>query len=567
MSDPEPPELEWVALSGPHDAPAEAAAAPSLPLYAPPPPGGPRRSLTSIFGVVVGVMALLAATTFAVTALDQSDGASSPEAAVHDLFDAIAHRDALGVIESLPANERDVLRDPVVDMASQLKRLGILSSSFKLDAIPGAELSVHDLALSTTPIGKDVVAVKIVGGTISGRSIPADLPIGPTLHRILHDDLGSTTPTSSSSFSANLADGDVKLVTVKDGGGWHVSLGYTIAEAIRGDGPAPDFAAAPVPVGSDSPDGAVRDLVAAAEARDLRKVVSLMAPDEDKALYAYASLFVGKPVSSDSDPSVEISKLELSVTGSGSTRLVRIEAFAVKLVTSDTTMTMDFDGKCSTVQTTYADGYFSTPDLEPSFMSKAEQQQFQAEQAQQQAQLEQPHRTCAGEAPADGGAADIGTLGALGTSVQDFAITVVQIDGRWYLSPVRTLLDTVDRALQKLTPADLDKYGKWFGDETSGSSSSEFVPVAPAIGSGTGSASCPCTAGGTGTVVRLANGAVLNPDGTITKADGTVVKPGDPGYDQLLVPDFGSGANGAIPATSIVVPPPSTSTSTSTVSG
>ena len=146
--------------------------------------------MTSIFGVVVGVMALLAATTFAVTALDQSDGASSPEAAVHDLFDAIAHRDALGVIESLPANERDVLRDPVVDMASQLKRLGILSSSFKLDAIPGAELSVHDLALSTTPIGKDVVAVKIVGGTISGRSIPADLPIGPTLHRILHDDLG-----------------------------------------------------------------------------------------------------------------------------------------------------------------------------------------------------------------------------------------------------------------------------------------------------------------------------------------------------------------------------------------
>ena len=278
----------------------------------------------------------------------------------------------------------------------------------------------------------------------------------------------------------------MKLVTVKDGGGWHVSLGYTIAEAIRGDGPAPDFAAAPVPVGSDSPDGAVRDLVAAAEARDLRKVVSLMAPDEDKALYAYASLFVGKPVSSDSDPSVEISKLELSVTGSGSTRLVRIKTFAVKLVTGDATMTMDFDGKCSTVQTTYPDGYFSTtPDLEPSFMSNAERKQFEAEQAQEQAQLEEPHRTCAGEAPADGGAADIGTLGALGTSVQDFAITVVQIDGRWYVSPVRTLLDTVDRALQKLTPADLDKYGKWFSDETSGSSSSEFVPVAPAIGTGT----------------------------------------------------------------------------------
>ena len=47
----------------------------------------PRRSPAKLVGVVVGVMALLGATVFAVTALDQPDGASSPEAAVHQLFE------------------------------------------------------------------------------------------------------------------------------------------------------------------------------------------------------------------------------------------------------------------------------------------------------------------------------------------------------------------------------------------------------------------------------------------------------------------------------------------------
>jgi hypothetical protein len=194
---------------------------------------------------------------------------------------------------------------------------------------------------------------------------------------------------------------------------------------------------------------------------------------------------------------VQVSDLKLSVTGSGDTRLVHVDGFDVKLTSPDETWTLSFDGRCTTSQTTYGPDFWS-PTEDPSVdqsldgLSPAQQQQiraeerrFQAEQAQREAELERPHRTCPGDTPSESDPFDIGTIGQLGTGAGDFGVTVVQIDGRWYVSPVRTLLDSVDRALQKLTPADLDKFAKWWSDETDPSSSSSTDFGATGSGSGT----------------------------------------------------------------------------------
>ena len=259
----------WSSWAPPSSGPAS-----TLPLYVPPPPPAAapgRRSPVKVVGLVVGVMALLGATLFAVSALDQPDGSASPEAAVRQLFDAISHRDALGVIEALPANERDVLRQPAVDITQELQRLGILSS-FSLDSIPGAQLTVQNLQLTTDDVAPGVVRVNVVGGTISGHSIPSELPIGSHLHAILQKDFPGSTPPARPPSRGRPGRPAPGVGPVKDGGGWHVSLGYTIANAIHGDSAGkPDFAAAPAPVGSATPDGAVRDLVAAATAVNLRK--------------------------------------------------------------------------------------------------------------------------------------------------------------------------------------------------------------------------------------------------------------------------------------------------------
>ncbi len=544
----------------------------ALPLYAPPPPSGPRRSPAKLFGVVVGVMALLAATVFAVTALDQPDGASSPEAAVRQFFDAVANRDALGVIGSLPANERSVLRDPLVQTTQELQRLGILSD-FKLNSVPGAELAVENLQLATSTVGKDVVAVKITGGTISGRSIPDALPIGKTLRTILTKDFDEHPGGPSSTFSSNLADGNTKIVTVKSGGGWHVSLGYTIAEAIRGDSTElPDFDAAPAPVGSATPDGAVRDLVTAATALDVDKIVTLMAPDEDQALYDYASLFLPAAQHSTDGNSTKItvSDLKLSVDGSGSTRRVRVGGFSVSIDSSDMTSKISFDGHCVDTQVTYKDGGPFTVPTDGGFVDPsdpnvaAEQAQIEAELKKEQADAQKPHHECPGSTPSTDDTSGLSSLGVLGTASDNFGITVVQIDGRWYVSPVRTVLDTVVETLQRLTPADIAKYGTWWSNLGNGSGTEQFGPVGSAIGgSGTGTSSSSSMSVSPGQSVPLANGAVLNPDGTITKADGTVVKPSDPGYQQLLVPDPNTIVGNS--TGTFEVPPPGGASTSSTV--
>ena len=96
------------------------------------------------------------------------------------MFGAIDHEDALGVVESLPPSERKVLRDPLVDSTKELQRLGILKS-FSLNDVPGADLKVTGLTTSTTTLGDGVVLVDVTGGTISGTSIPDDVPIGDGL--------------------------------------------------------------------------------------------------------------------------------------------------------------------------------------------------------------------------------------------------------------------------------------------------------------------------------------------------------------------------------------------------
>ena len=441
----------------------------------------------------------------------------------------------------------------------------------------------------------------------------------------------SSASTKPSSFSSSLSDSHLRLVTVKDGGGWHVSLGYTIANAIHGDSSTPpDFAAAPAPVGSATPDGAVRDLVNAATALDARKVITLMAPDEDKALYAYASLLLPAVGSSSQSKgtTIKVSRLDLTVEGSGTTRRVHLGGFAGTFEDQDQTTQVSFDGRCVTSQTTYknaAVGIGGTDEVAadgPTRRSTSTRQtrarrppaHLPGRPQQERAPAQKPQKSCMGQDPTnDTGTSGVGSLGVLGTATNQLAITVVQVDGRWYVSPVRTLLDTVVSSLQHLKPSDLDKWGSWFSnlgnpcattdsgpparparpprrprtppgrasqtcsgssDTSSGSSSDgtvtttplDTIPTPPSGGTDTGGPTVQ-TAPGVHQTITLPDGTKLSPDGTITEPDGTVIKITDPGWSaamQKLAPqlaqmnqDRGGGASNGTgsPATSATVPP------------
>ena len=239
---------------------------------------------------------------------------------------------------------------------------------------------------------------------------------------------------------------------------------------------------------------------------------------------------------------------------------------------------------------------------------------YQADLQQERAQAQKPQKSCMGQDPTnDTGTSGVGSLGVLGTATNQLAITVVQVDGRWYVSPVRTLLDTVVSSLQHLKPSDLDKWGSWFSnlgnpcattdsgssssssssttqttdaagsgtqtcsgssDTSSGSSSDgtvtttplDTIPTPPSGGTDTGGSTVQ-TVPGVNQTITLPDGTRLSPDGTITEPDGTVIKITDPGWSaamQKLAPqlaqmnqDRGGGASNGTgsPATTATVPP------------
>jgi hypothetical protein len=440
-----------------------------LPLYGePPPPSPPPAKSGRVAALALAGLAVLAAGVFGFSWLTAGDGASSPEAAVDRLFGAIANEDPIGALEALAPGERKVLRQPFEDIVGELQRLGILDE-FDLRQVPGTSFSVEDLRYETTALTDEVVVVEIVDGTLVTRFAPDEFPIGPVVRDQVVDDDESGSLGEPESTVVAFADDPIELVAVQEDGGWHVSLAYTIAEAIRGDSDTPLSAlgTGPDPVGGSGPEEVVRDLVGAAVDFDATRALTLLPSDEMRALYDYAPLFLpganeAAAEARDEGTSLTVSDLQLSVDGDGSVRRVRFEAYDIEMVDEHSTSRVTYDGECTTGTTTYdysrSGGFYDDygPDIEPTVQTDE-------------------FRYCRGDRLDDdtylGGLLDLGFFSSM--SEVEPGLTVVELDGRWYVSPVRSILDSVVELLEAMSPEDVTELTDFFG--TSGSARFEEV--------------------------------------------------------------------------------------------
>jgi hypothetical protein len=418
-----------------------------LPPYVPP-PAPARRRPGKVVALAVGIVALLAASAFAVVSLTGDDGAGSPEDAVRQLLDAGSHEDLIGVMEALPPGERGAILDPVEDIAGELKRLGILDGGLDLSDVGGLDLEFSDVELSSTPLADGIAEVTVTRGTARARAIPKEIPIGPELDRILEGWGGSTEfdPTTSTEDMSG-----TRLVAIEEGGGCHVSLFYSIAEAARrdGDSPLPPFGHGVAARGAASPEAAVEEAVRAATALDVRRLVELTPPDEMRALHDYAPLFLDdaeQEVATMREDGVRVTVDDLvtEAKGSGDTRHVGVKRVSLRVTDGDTTGSFSWNGRCM--------------DFDPGDGSDARHE-----------------CTDDAESPLH----DVKVP-------EDMGVTVVRRDGAWYVSPTRTLLDLLVSALRAVDKGTIDKladpeglFGSMFGtsgrESYSSDSSTGFV--------------------------------------------------------------------------------------------
>ena len=382
----------------------------------------PRRRKATTVAVGIGVVVAMVAGVAALATLNSDGGSGTPEAAVRKMADAVANEDVLGALDALVPGERAVMRDRLFEITAELGRLGLLEDKVDLGHVPGADLSIEGLELTTEPLSDDVAAVLVTGGTAGLKVTPADLPAGPVVRDLIDapDTITDTTPLGN--------DDDVRVVTVREGGDWFVSLGYTWAEAIRRDSDAgelqPDKAVSPK--GAATPEAAVEEFARAAADLDARRLVELAAPGEAAALQTYAPLFLEEATQWADDIHADgvkatIDQLELSSKESGDVAQVKIERLAVGLSTRDTRSVYTFDGECFR---------FEEPD--PS---------------------DEPDESDASNALCR---TDENFSAVERTMFEGFTLTVVRHDGAWYISPIGTQLDTTLAALRSLDRAEIE---------------------------------------------------------------------------------------------------------------
>jgi hypothetical protein len=412
--------------------------------YAPVVVGGRGRS--GRVWLALAVVAVIITAAFGFSALSGSgDGAGSPEEAVKSLFSAMADEDAIGVLESFAPAERSVLRPTVEGLNDQFARLGIINK-VDLGHVPGFDITVDGLRVSSTEVASGISRVQLDGGTIGIATQPDRVPVGDVLKALIEANGGEAT-VQENSDSATLGESpDEFLVAVKEGGGWFVSYAFTIAEQARNAAGAdmPSEADAVVATGSTTPEGAVRDLLDALAALDVRGVIAMLPPDEMRALQRYAPLFLADAEDAiaqfkdESGFKIEISNLDLQTSDADGGQLVTLRGGQIGFDIDGGHVEFNSGDGCVTVTPPPGEG--------------------------------EEDRLCAKDIGESTPELASGPFGELASRFADAAtgLVVVERDGKWFVSPLRTTSNLIFTLLGTVQRSDLEPGGPLYDLFTGG---------------------------------------------------------------------------------------------------
>jgi hypothetical protein len=389
-------------------------------------------------GAIVAVTALIGAggfTTYSILGAANDTGAATPEEAVTTFVSAMEHEDLLGMIDVTLPEEVNVLRAAVESSTSDAKRVGLLSDQFDAGGLRGLDITVDDLALETTVLEGGLAAVTATNGTLSASFDPQSFPFGDRVKALV----GNAEPVGGAALELSGGDRPAVLMTVQHGGRWYVSLQYTVAEYIRrAEGwevPAP---VTRTPIGFDLPEEAVTAFYDRLASLDLQSAFDTFAPGEDAIAWLAQSWIADAQAAIDRGRadgwSVTISGLSYETIVEGDHLTLRPQAFVVSGTLPDESsgQPQPFRIERSDGCTTFTGAAASMFGLETSPLANAVDGGG--------------YRVC-------GGGDALGGFGLFllsGGTTDLPPISVVQSGGKWYVSPLGTVLASASTALHDI---------------------------------------------------------------------------------------------------------------------
>lgn len=416
--------------------PAEGQSSSPLPGTETGPPAPPPRPKAPLFiAVVVAIVLIAGGVVAGVSLTSSSSGTGTPQGAVQALFTAAHKSDVLGALDVVDPDERQTLEPGLQKIWDQLKRLQILSGAADLSHVTGIGLQFPKLSYRTLALSSDVdeVTVTAVGGHVKGTGSPRQLPLGPVVKELVGPGLNQNSTSKNSPF------GKVIFGTVKVNGNWYVSIGYSIAiNALQSTGrnPAP---AAPsqqlVPTGASSPTQVFQDIVSAAEHGDLKGIITQLVPGELGVADAYAPLWLDKgqaAFKSEIGIATKAIKKSRATVGPVNWDLVTKQVGLGTLVRFGPHFS--FSAQAKGIKVSYANG------CETETVGKKSTKVCSGRNLNSMLKyMPAPVRPI---------------LARLEASGSQMGLVMVQVDGRWYLSMVRTFYQFIVALLSGLKPTD-----------------------------------------------------------------------------------------------------------------
>jgi hypothetical protein len=305
----------------------------------------PRRRRASRPLAAIVAFVALAAGAFGVASLGGGDGSGTPEKAVEQVFGAIAAEDPIGVLQAVAPSERKVLVPILERLSSKLEQLHVASDGLDLDQLSGVRFDVGELRLSTTQLSDDYALVH-VDAPLSADVHLADLPFAQALRGAVLPDARDPDP-----YAGGVTG--LKLVTVKEDGGWYIGVQASLARLADEEpgSPGPDFGGGFPERGADSPEAAARQMVDAIYARDVRREIELTPISESAALHVWGPSLEAAARRSDGAPSgMRLQSLTLGVEdGEDGAKVVRPTAYRLTFDDGEGQQSSAvYDGRCIT---------------------------------------------------------------------------------------------------------------------------------------------------------------------------------------------------------------------------
>ena len=353
-----------------------------------------------------GLAALLGVGTLGIVSMMDGGGAQTPEDAVDRLADAIEHEDPLAAVAVLAPNEVANLADTVGHVSSRAQELALVNDAAR--PLAGIDFELSDLSYRTEELAPGYVKV-YVDGFAMDTTVRAQ-EVAERIRRAWDPEEPEVrTSVGDSEIAPEVG---VFVVAVQDDGGWYVSPAYTALEYVRtmNDAAPADYGSARAAVatlGADSPEMLVDQALRAWSAGDWEALFRLVPPDE-LPLYDYRDS-LGALLAETEGPGFTIDRLSVSADIAGPTATVTIDAAG----TLQSGGSWQVDRNCVEI----------------------EEDDFGVD-------------LCGN---------DRGALFLLAIDNDDLAapMTAVQREGRWFLSPNRTLLNLVDRLAANVTSDDI----------------------------------------------------------------------------------------------------------------